>query len=224
MTLSLLFDTTTEKSVVAVFKDGQLWQETKLPHGLQSSSFLIPTIDELFAKLKIKPGDLTAIATAIGPGSYTGIRVGAMTAKVMGYALKIPLVGLCTLTGFIPDENVPFASIIDARIGGAYVQLGSQQNGNVTFHTDPELTPLDQLAQKLKDVEVIVTPQGIPLKNKLLNVKPEHTWKLEEKWPSVTQLHNLAEEKLSQGEYSLKGDLQLLYLRKTQAELEKKKR
>lgn len=220
MTLSLIFDTSTERGIIGLLKDDSFIYEKQLPFGLQSSKFLIPTIDQCFSTLGLKPGDLTYIAVGIGPGSYTGIRVAAMTAKVMTYALKIPLIGYCTLDGFVPEEDGSLAAIIDAKIGGAYVKTGIKKNGLVQFHSEAQLLPLEKLESVLDEAEILVTPQASPLNEKLARLYPQKTFQWTERWPSLPQIAHIVTEKWSQGQYSTDGALNLLYLRATQAEIE----
>lgn len=64
--------------------------------GSGSSAQLIPTISELLARHHCRMGDLDGIVTTIGPGSFTGLRVGLMTSKTLAWAASVPLVGLTT--------------------------------------------------------------------------------------------------------------------------------
>lgn len=62
-----------------------------------SAKTLAPCIERMFSKLGLSPGQLHAIAVVQGPGSFTGLRVGIATAKVMAYALNIPVIAIDTL-------------------------------------------------------------------------------------------------------------------------------
>ena len=107
--ISLLIETSTERSLIALFRDLDPLDIRELPFGLQNSKHLLPEIKSLFERAGLKPADLDLIVAGIGPGSYTGIRVGAMTAKAMAFALNIPVIGISSLEGFIAPEAMPLS-------------------------------------------------------------------------------------------------------------------
>ena len=86
----LLIETSTERGLIAIGSKNQILFEKALPFGFNNSTHLIPTIDEALSKLQIKISDLQGIAVGIGPGSYTGIRIGAAAAKTLSFACRLP--------------------------------------------------------------------------------------------------------------------------------------
>lgn len=216
----LVVDTSTERGIIGLFDGSDLKAQVELPFGYQSSNSLMPLIVQLFTEEKIDSKQLSFVATGIGPGSYTGIRVGVVVAKTLAFSCQIPLVGICSLSAFIPQSEGLFASIIDAKIGGVYLQLGEKINETIRF-LPAEICPLQELENKLSSVQTIVSPHLAILKPKILELFPHASWRWEEKSPNIRQLGLLAEEKFQHKDYSLDGHLDLLYLRKTQAEIEK---
>ena len=87
----LLIDTATERGIVSIFDQETQLFHADLPYGLNNSKHLLPKIQEGLLSLGLEPKDLHCIACGTGPGSYTGMRVGAMTAKTLSFALEIPL-------------------------------------------------------------------------------------------------------------------------------------
>ena len=89
---------------------------------------LAPLIERLIASVEGGFGTLDRIAVTVGPGSFTGIRIGLATARAMGLALNIPVIGVSTLVAFVaplllePQPGI-IASAIDARHGRVYFQL-----------------------------------------------------------------------------------------------------
>lgn len=83
---------------------------------------LMPMVDELLKEAKIEKSELTAVAASIGPGSYTGIRIGVSTARAIAQALNIPCVPVKTLNAFIYQEKEGglICPIINARRGQVY--------------------------------------------------------------------------------------------------------
>jgi len=95
----LAIDTSTEVASVAIFDEtrGEPWAECTWHSGRNHTRELLPEIDRLLADCGVQRGDLTGLVVAIGPGSFNGLRVGLTTAKLLAFALVLPLVGVDTL-------------------------------------------------------------------------------------------------------------------------------
>jgi tRNA threonylcarbamoyladenosine biosynthesis protein TsaB len=93
----LAFDTATPLVTVALHDgDDVVWEgvsERPLQHGEQ----LAPLIDRALHESGLVRQDLTAVGVGVGPGPFTGLRVGLVTARTLGYALGLPVYGVCTL-------------------------------------------------------------------------------------------------------------------------------
>jgi tRNA threonylcarbamoyl adenosine modification protein YeaZ len=83
---ALLLDTSGKTAFIALSKEGMLLHLQILPDAKQLSKFLLPSIDTLLQ------GRPDYIAIGVGPGSYTGTRIGGMVAKTLAFAWKIPLI------------------------------------------------------------------------------------------------------------------------------------
>lgn len=81
----------------ALAEGGAVSAEITLNTKLTHSQTLLPIIDELFARTEWRPEDLDGIAVSAGPGSFTGLRIGAATAKALGLAWGKPLIAVPTL-------------------------------------------------------------------------------------------------------------------------------
>ena len=99
-TLSILLhiDTATENAIVGLTKEGHTlgFQQNKTSNT--HAAFVQEAIANLCSELNVALPSLSAIVVTMGPGSYTGLRVGLATAKGMAYALNKPIIGLSTLT------------------------------------------------------------------------------------------------------------------------------
>jgi tRNA threonylcarbamoyladenosine biosynthesis protein TsaB len=217
---SLLIETSTDQGLLAFFKERQLIFQGDLPTGYLNSKYLLPQIERGLKSCCLDIKEFSYIGVGIGPGSYTGIRVGAMVAKSLAFAAEIPLIGICTLETFIPMDDVRFAVLIDAKIGGAYVITGQRCKNQIRYFSNPEICELGDLERHLKNIDVIITSKSIPLEQKLKSIYPENQWKWLETKPDAAQMDSLALSKFLNKEYSLDGQLTLLYMRKTQAEIE----
>ncbi|MFI0370257.1 tRNA (adenosine(37)-N6)-threonylcarbamoyltransferase complex dimerization subunit type 1 TsaB [Actinomadura sp. 1N219] len=120
--LVLAFDTATAAITVALYE----WTpgEGAVRRGAadavdrrRHTELLTPSIASVMAEAGAAPDDLSAIAVGVGPGPYTGLRVGLVTARSMGEALSIPVHGICTLDviAWATGLDEPFAVATDAR-------------------------------------------------------------------------------------------------------------
>lgn len=120
--LVLAFDTATAAITVALYE----WVpgEGAAPRGAaeavdrrRHTELLTPSIAQVMAEAGAAPADLSAIAVGVGPGPYTGLRVGLVTARAMGEVLGVPVHGVCTLDviAWATGLDEPFAVATDAR-------------------------------------------------------------------------------------------------------------
>jgi tRNA threonylcarbamoyladenosine biosynthesis protein TsaB len=99
----LAFDTATPAVTVALYDGGQVLAAVTAIDARRQGELLAPSIEALLAKAGAGRGDLTAVAAGTGPGPYTGLRTGLVTARVLGSALGIPVYGVCTLDVIAAD-------------------------------------------------------------------------------------------------------------------------
>ena len=114
----LAFDTATDVVTVAIGRAGVVVAEVELASARSHAEHLVPAVARCADEAGIALDRLDAIAVGVGPGRFTGLRVGVTTAKVMADALGIPVVGLSTLEVLAapwvaPDRDV--LAVIDAR-------------------------------------------------------------------------------------------------------------
>ncbi|MEE1302735.1 MAG: tRNA (adenosine(37)-N6)-threonylcarbamoyltransferase complex dimerization subunit type 1 TsaB [Bacteroidales bacterium] len=119
-TLILLIETATERCSCALANEQGIvsYAESNEPNSHSAKLSLL--IDGLFTQTQYSYSDLSAIAVSIGPGSYTGLRIGVSTAKGLAYALDIPVIALKTCEIFAApvlkkNPNACCVSMIDAR-------------------------------------------------------------------------------------------------------------
>ena len=128
---------------VAIVSDDVVIAEYTMNHKKTHSETLLPMIDEIVKTSEIKLEDLDAIAIASGPGSFTGLRIGAATAKGLALAIDKPIVPVKTCEGLAYNmwgADGLVCPIIDARRNQVYTGL-YQVQGNVEVVM--EQTPMD---------------------------------------------------------------------------------
>jgi len=113
----LAFDTATPAVTVAVHDGDQVRAECTVVDARRHGELLGPGIAQVLADAGVSASDLTKIAVGVGPGPFTGLRVGLVTARAMSDALGIPVVGVCTLDVLAADvvSEGRFLVATDAR-------------------------------------------------------------------------------------------------------------
>ena len=119
-------DTSNSPLAIALVKDGITLIEENTNLKINHSLTAMPAIEEMMAKAKISPADLTHIAAAEGPGSYTGVRIGLTIAKTLAWSLKIPLHTVSSLKVLASNGRYfdgLICPVMDARRGTAFTGL-----------------------------------------------------------------------------------------------------
>lgn len=126
--LVLAFDTATDVATSALVSDGEV-----LGERTSRAVTVLEDIDALLRQAGARTGELDGIAVGIGPGSFTGVRVGLATARGLALALGVPVAGVSTLDALA--SGAPRAlPLVDARRGEVFVLQG-----------EPRVLPPDQL-------------------------------------------------------------------------------
>jgi tRNA threonylcarbamoyladenosine biosynthesis protein TsaB len=119
----LAWETSTEDGVVCLGSAGDVIASARFRTVKGHAGWLMPLVDSTLKGVGVDARDLGAIAAGIGPGGFTGVKVGVATAKAMAYALEVPLVGVPTLdlmAAHAPKASDPVLACIDARQGLLY--------------------------------------------------------------------------------------------------------
>lgn len=111
----LAFDTATPAVTVAVHDGEQVVADAMQVDAMRHGELLAPAISEVLGAAGAVRQDLTAIAVGVGPGPFTGLRVGLVTARTLGAVLGIPVYGVCTL------DVLAAEAVNRAMVGGDFV-------------------------------------------------------------------------------------------------------
>lgn len=148
----LALDTSTAIGSVAVGEGDRLLAEVVLNVGAGHSSALLPAVDRALRSAGYAPADLRAVVVAGGPGSFTGVRIGAATAKGMVHALGIPLYaysGLLAAAGGCWAAERPVCALFDARRRDVYAACYRFADG-VEEVLAPEALALEALLDRFR--------------------------------------------------------------------------
>ncbi|MBW1667468.1 MAG: tRNA (adenosine(37)-N6)-threonylcarbamoyltransferase complex dimerization subunit type 1 TsaB [Deltaproteobacteria bacterium] len=117
---------TTQFSIAILEDDGAILAEEIIFSGSKSFYSFMPALKELFSYSRVETAQLNAVAVSIGPGSFTGLRVGLSAAKGMCRALGIPIVGVSSLEAMavqVPFSGYPVCPLISSRKGELFAAL-----------------------------------------------------------------------------------------------------
>jgi tRNA threonylcarbamoyladenosine biosynthesis protein TsaB len=121
----LVIETSGKVGKVGLARDGIVVCSVELDATRRHARDLAPTVGEVLTGEGLKPTDLTGVMVGIGPGSYTGLRVGVMSAKALAYATGSRLIAVPTFSAIVnrtPDEAIDVWVIADALQGQVYRQ------------------------------------------------------------------------------------------------------
>ena len=128
----LSIDTSSQVSSVAVLSEECVAAEISMQGALTHSETLMPHIDTALRMARVKKEELKGIAVSIGPGSFTGLRIGLASAKMMAYAMHTPLVAVPTLEALAHHyvcEGVRLVAMMDAQKENVYAQEFAWETG-----------------------------------------------------------------------------------------------
>jgi tRNA threonylcarbamoyladenosine biosynthesis protein TsaB len=220
LNLLALDTSTTHAAVVVATTDGVIHAATPDPaqrHGRN----LIPVIRDLLREASLTVGDLDGIAVGLGPGSYTGLRIGLTAAKTLAYTLGKPLAGLDSLEMIArnaPGEELFVSVIADAQRGDLYVaNFARAEPGAPLVRTSP--TRIESQADWAAGLAVPTLVLG-PGLERFTSPLPEQarTAPVEMSWPDGGRLILLARDVWATGRRDDPLFLEPRYLRRSAAE------
>ena len=145
----LSIDTSSSICSVAILEDTKIIKEMHNFSEKEHSETLMPMIDELFKTTNLSLDNMGLIACSVGPGSFTGIRIGIATVKAFADAKNIPVVGVNSLEamaylGVAQKGDGEFVSILDARNDNVYFAIYKMKKGQFSIYKNPEAMQISE--------------------------------------------------------------------------------
>ena len=209
MSLILCIETGTDICSVGIARDGELVSLRESAEGRDHAKYVGVFVDELLRETDIAPDELDAVAVGMGPGSYTGLRIGVSFAKGLCYGQQIPLIAVGSLealaevaiedneAGILDVENwddAVLCPMVDARRMEVYTQLFDAV-GNPLSEVSAEVVDENTFADIRRDKQLVIFGNGA---SKCCEVMSDATYI--EVAPSARGLARKAEQKLSAGQ------------------------
>jgi tRNA threonylcarbamoyladenosine biosynthesis protein TsaB len=214
----VILETSCQVGQVAVASGASVLALRRLDEARRHARDLVPALRDLLGEQGWKPRDLSAVVVSRGPGSYTGLRVGLMTAKTLAYATGCALIGVDTFAAIAlqaPEHAERVDVLADAQQGRVYVQSFARVSGGFdpkgTLAIRPFAGWLDELVEGVWIGGPAVRGQEEHLRDRLLV-------DVARREPLPESLLQIGLERFQRGERDDFWTLEPLYLRPSAAE------
>lgn len=221
----LSIDTALHNGNIALAQKGVVACELVLGDDMRHSSRVLEAVASLMHKTGLALTELDGLAVTVGPGSFTGLRIGISTVKGLAFALNKPVAGLCVLEALVRQADFePFASVT-AMVDGSKQEVFTRSYGLSKGVLEPVSgyanSNYQTAAAALRD-KTLVIGNGAPLiepfltetQRALVHIAPPSMWLLQNRI-----LAQMAWEKLRAGDIVAGGAIIPNYIRKSDAEL-----
>jgi tRNA threonylcarbamoyladenosine biosynthesis protein TsaB len=159
----LAIETATQQVGCALLVDDEVVGTHEVNRGRRHTENLVPAIQFLCRQTGIGLRDVSAIAVDVGPGLFTGMRVGLTTAKTLAHSLTVPVVPVCSLDVLAHPQrgaDRTIAAVIDARRGEVYYALFAPEGTGCRRLTEPVVTTPDDFVADLLGADIDVQLVG----------------------------------------------------------------
>lgn len=225
----LALDTSTNVASVAILEDDVIIGEYSCNKGKTHSQRLMPMVENLLEKVGLSAKDMDAFAASIGPGSFTGLRIGVTTVKAMAFAAAKPVISINTLDALacnLSTSKAIICPIIDARNSQVFTAIYKFTNGKLERLTDYLGTHINELVDIIRSMqgEIVLLGDACTLHKDYfaaqlgdrLSIAPPNT-----ALANASSVAMLARNAFLEGKLESCYDMVPFYLRKSQAERER---
>ena len=228
----LAFDSTAKAASAAVTDDEKLIALYNIDNGLTQSELLLPMAENMLKNLKLTFDDIELLCCSVGPGSFTGVRIGTALVKGLAFGKDIPCVSVSTLDALAENLRGLDGIIVpcmDARRSQVYTAIYRAKGGALEKLCEDKAIAISDLAEELKQYEgdnIYLSGDGyLTAKRGLeaagLNIMNTPTLLITENAYSVA---TVAKRKYDSKEYISDSAISPTYLRMPQAERERLER
>lgn len=209
-------DTSSKVLSIAVSEDKDIIRQESHLLDRRHSSLLVPKIFQLLNKTRIKIGRIDAFIIGLGPGSFTGLRIGVSTVKGFGIALQKPCIGVPSIDGIacnaVKNQSL-IVPIIDAKRGQVYSAIYVKKGNQVIRKSGFLLMPIEKLIKKIKG-EAVFLGDGLSLyKDRIKSLDKKAIFLEQRFWyPGAGNLIKLALSKIKKAKKQDLSGLAPLYL------------
>jgi tRNA threonylcarbamoyladenosine biosynthesis protein TsaB len=225
--LVLAIETSTPQTSVALGTEQGVLGSTSLSWGKGHSEVVVPAIDHLLRWSEVRPGQIGGVAVGLGPGLFTGLRVGVTTARTLGQVLGVPIVGIASLDALafsVRYSRWRIVAVTDGKRGEVFSAAYRQVPGGVARETEYQVGAPERLAADLEasGEETLLVGGGALLYRRIIEQgggRVEFA-SLSRAFPDAESLLELALPRFHREETSRPADVVPTYVRKSDAEID----
>jgi tRNA threonylcarbamoyladenosine biosynthesis protein TsaB len=217
-------DTSTMTAGVGIVQEDEILVEVKFSVKITYSEVLLSCIDQALKNADQKIDDMDGFAISIGPGSFTGLRIGLSTLKGLSFATGKPLVSVPSLDALAYLSlycQHPVVAMLDARKDQVYAAIYETKDGDLKRRSDYLVIDVEDLVKKISQETLFAGPGARLYQEQLIELLKDkaHFPLAEQSLPSGATVALLGSKKLILGEFEDLVSLEPLYLRRSEAEL-----
>ena len=235
----LAIDTSNEICSVAILENEKLIKKNHIDDTKQHSVNLMPLIKQTLEETKLSLSNIDLIGCGIGPGSFTGVRIGIATVKAFSDVKNTPVVGVNTLEAqayYVAKQNIKkckIISMIDAKNENTYMAVYRLNEGNISIYKNPELVKISSIIDYInfeEPVYIVGSFDKGKIEPLMQAKKAEESAQAKDVYEHnyIQVEESLAEEialasynKYKKGIYGDSNSVEPMYLQKPQAERQK---
>ena len=221
----LAVDTSSEICSVAILENDNVIVENSLNDGKTHSENLMTIMENTLEENKIKLSDIDLIACSVGPGSFTGIRIGVSSIKAIAEVLDVPVAAVTsleTLAKNVEAKGVTIVSLIDAKNDQVYAGIfDDEYNKKEEYIADSIYTVIE----RVKEYDNVIFVGNAAIKYKeLLDSNFENVVVADNNLQSASSVGKIGYKKHKEKDLTSADTIMPMYLRKSQAERMKKEK
>ncbi len=223
--ITLGLDTSTKVASIAILDEEKIIGEYSLSKDMSHSEKLMPMIKEVLDNIDFKIEDIDLFTVALGPGSFTGLRIGITTIKTFSHLFEKPIVGVSTLESLaynLYGSKSIIMPMLDARRDRVYTALYSFEKGKVKEIEGSQILEIKDLKEKLGDFQdIIVCGDGSVFYRKEISEQMGDRVSFASLGQNITRASSIGElgrEKYDEGKIDDPFTLIPEYIRATKAE------
>jgi len=219
----LVLDTSTERAAIGLSSGTGVHYTARTEAGRRHGRDLVPRLGAILAEAGLSPRDIDLFAVGLGPGSYTGLRVGVVAAKTLAYATGAPIIGLDSMEAIgrnAPAEALRISVVADAQRHDVYVAefVRAAPEAPLVLSRASQIEPVSAWVSRLEPGVFVIGP-GLDSPRIRAAVPPElvpHDMELN--YPEGRRLIELARDAWTSGRRDNPWLLEPRYLRQSAAE------
>jgi len=218
----LAFDTSTSYESIALSSNGQIIADVTTKAKKTHSERLLPTLENLLSQTDMKMEEISAIAVSLGPGSFTGLRIGLSTAKGLCFGLKLPLYVTSTLRSLANNASSVSSNICALMDAGRDEFYYAMYSSDLTEIHKPSFAKIEQIVQIIDTETLLIGPVSLTIKQALSDTDVKLNFaRAIDCYPKASSLIDIIENQKGCDVYEADdiAKIEPLYIRKSAAEV-----